>query len=45
MTEDNCMKKLLDISVLIKEFESGKLDGENDAPNKRYCRSASVSSW
>jgi len=26
MTEDNCMKKLLDISVLIEEFESGKLD-------------------
>lgn len=26
MTEDNCMKKLLDISVLIEELESGKLD-------------------
>ena len=24
--EDNCMKKLLDISVLIEEFESGKLE-------------------
>jgi hypothetical protein len=26
MTEDNCMKKILDISLLIEEFESGKLD-------------------
>jgi hypothetical protein len=26
MTEDNSVKKLLDISVLIEEFESGKLD-------------------
>ncbi|MGB9370639.1 MAG: hypothetical protein WCB79_01685 [Halobacteriota archaeon] len=26
VTEDNCMKKLLDISVLIEEFEFGKLD-------------------
>lgn len=26
MTEDNCLKKLLDISVLIEEFESGNLE-------------------
>lgn len=26
MTEDNCMKKILDISLLIEKFESGKLD-------------------
>jgi hypothetical protein len=26
MTEDTWMKKLLDISVLIEEFESNKLD-------------------
>lgn len=26
MTEDTCTEKLLDISVLIEEFESGKLD-------------------
>ncbi|MGZ4863317.1 MAG: hypothetical protein ACXV7G_02005 [Halobacteriota archaeon] len=28
MTEDKCMQKLLNISSLIEEFESGKLDSE-----------------
>jgi predicted nucleotide-binding protein (sugar kinase/HSP70/actin superfamily) len=28
MTEDKCMQKLLNISAIIEEFESGKLDSE-----------------